>query len=1445
MLLSRIFMSHSSHDNRAALALRQWLIEQDHELADEIFLDIHPEAGLPAGRRWKDALVEFTVRCEVVVCLVSSHWLASRECTTEYRTAENLGKKIFIARLEPVQDVVTREWQRSELHGPGQETVVRVDSDSVSFRTAGLHHLRDGLRAAGITAARFPWPPPHDPHRAPYRGWMPFQSVDAAIYFGREQQILRGLDRLRRMRDQSRSLFVVLGPSGAGKSSFLRAGLLPRLAREDREFIPLGILRPEHRAVSGEHGLAAALHAARAALGLGEPTLGHMKAALAEHDCSAALRWLAEIHATAKSRIPGEADPTVVLPIDQAEELFGVGAGTEASAALEILQRIVSAPVEDRVPFVVIAAIRTDRFEQMQSAEQLAGIGSELFDELKPLDPDRFRQIITEPARRARATGRPFDIEPELVDELISDCRSGADALPLLALTLSILYRDYASSAGAITVADYRQMGGIDTVVAAEVDHILDHDPALRESQLKMLRSAFVPWLATFAADVDEPLRRIARYDDLPAEARPLIDRFVDRRLLVKDRRGGDITVEVALESLLRQWTELAGWLREQSNTLRAAEVLERAAAEWERHDRASAWLLTGARLADAEDLADRPGYRERLRPVADLIRASRLSEDERASAELGLARDHAHALRRRARALAVLAAVGVVIAVFAAVGFVREARASERADTRAREAIAARLIEQARQMRSGLRTEGDVRAIHQILAAHAISPGSTEWELLNAQYELRHLTRAERLPFPPSAVAASDNGETVAAISDTSHHVTRNGLLDRSFTSSDRITHIAVSANGSAVVAVTSTGTLLVSRAGETVRSRPVGADVWDLRVSADGSTVVVVHNGHLLIVREGVEDVSKTIIGNFLDVALSADGSTVVAGDDDANLYVFRSGESPVFEPAGGGRRVAVSADGSTIAVGKISGEVAIMRPKEPPHTVHHTAAVSALILNADGSTVIATDDSGELRIARNGEPEQTRRLAGGAVRLATSADGTVVSAGDERGTLLIVRANTPDRILHLPDRVSLVRVAPNSSTVTAVSADGTVYTAQLPPLPRSLRPSRSRIDVPVISKDGATIVRRASRGTWLVIHKGGPEREVRLSDSWGIGPVISDDGSTVALGDGGSEVHILRDGHPDYVLPLPGPVPRTTEWRATDVGISADGTTIAATASYPPMLFIYRADGLHQQFALSAEATGLAMNADGSIVAVADENGGLSVARDGELHQWGTLEHRTDEATIIARGGTVVVADRWAVLVAREGATTRTIRPPRGGISGLALSADGSTVAVGSDDDVAVMPTAAGGVATTFPLPGYKPTLDISADGRTVAAGDDDGSLVIAHDGMVERRIRLTEPLRAQVFSEDGSFLVATGIEGTVWYWRRVDPAPVVIVAGGGIVWRTAVDEARDEFVLIESDTVDRVPILVPDAFELCAKLPAPITDEQWQDWITHDYPRQSDC
>jgi ABC-type cobalamin/Fe3+-siderophores transport system ATPase subunit len=68
---------------------------------------------------------------------------------------------------------------------------------------------------------------PADEGVAPYRGLEAFREEDASLYFGREHDVARILERLRASR-----FVAVIGPSGSGKSSLVQAGLLPALRRD-------------------------------------------------------------------------------------------------------------------------------------------------------------------------------------------------------------------------------------------------------------------------------------------------------------------------------------------------------------------------------------------------------------------------------------------------------------------------------------------------------------------------------------------------------------------------------------------------------------------------------------------------------------------------------------------------------------------------------------------------------------------------------------------------------------------------------------------------------------------------------------------------------------------------------------------------------------------------------------------------------------------------------------------------------------------------------------------------------------------------------------------------------------------------------------------------------------------------------------------------------------
>lgn len=1412
--LSRIFISHSSRDNAVAVAVKQWLTEQDPSMANEVFLDIDSRTGIATGQQWKDALRAASTRCEVVLCLVSQHWLDSRECQVEYRTAEMLGKRIFVARLERVDgNDITRSWQGADLFGSGPARTFQPAGAAapISLQTAGLDKLLKGLARAGIGADHFHWPPAGHPDRGPYRGWQPFDPADAAVFFGRDSQLLHGLDRLRRMRiADTRGLFVVLGPSGTGKSSFLRAGLIPRLLRDDREFVVLDIVRPQRQALSGAHGLAAAVHTTRTRFGLRDPALGVIKEALIAGDGEALQNWLAEIRSRAAAQQLADetaSPPMVLVPIDQAEELFTADAGSEGSVLLDLISRVLTTRTPDHVPVVIAATIRTDRYEALQSAPQLSDVHTELFDELKPMPRHRFRDIITGPAERASAAGRPLQFDERLVDQLLDDCREGGDALPLLALILAALYRDY-GSVGVLTLDHYARLGGIARVVAIEVDQVLGTDRGLREHRLMLLRSAFVPWLATVAPDSDQPLRRIARYEDLPVAARPLIDQFVERRLLVKAHNGTDITIEVALESLLRQWDDLAGWLREQADDLRTADNLERAAAEWEHHQRSDAWLLTGTRLKDAETLTAHSGYRARLAEVGHFIAISRTRENQRTESELSIARSHAAALRVRARALAAIIVVAVLAAVFAGAGFFLQSRASARADDRARETIATRLTSEAKEMLNGQRPEGAYRGMHEALAAYAIAPGPiTRHELLDYQYQLRSVTRMRSFDFAADLAGLSTDGSVAAIVgfdnSQETVSIDRAGAAGQVAVLSRPVEAMAVSADGSATAVGDDVGTVRIFRSGQPERSLTMSHAINRLALSANGSTIIAVDStGMVLISRPDVADQMVQSGGEQLRVGVSADGSTTAVSDSNGMALTIRRAGTPdqTWPLTERISDVALSADGSTVVAGGLKGTLFVVRHATPPEAVPVGSSPVAVAVSADGSTVAGGDQYGSVHLEQgvgDSALEHSLSMPDQSQILALSADGTTLAVGDVSGSVLIDHRGAPRQSLHLSQIITALTVSADGGTVTAVDAGGGVMTARTDD-PMQILPG---YDYPVVSGDGSTTA----------------------------GVEDDDDGRTVS---------VIRRGTVEEPLHLPERV------RAT--AVSADGSTVAAGDDQGTVA-ISRSGGPEQTFQLDQAVYELALSRDGTTIVAGDNAGAVRIIRAGGPDRTVRLGAKIMRVAVSADGSTVLAGDiTGTVLVSRTGATDQ-IGHRQGEVVDLAVSADGSVAAV-SDTTGSVSVTRGGNPPQTLHLAEGNSWMVMSSDGSTVVASDSIGTVMISRAGEPIRLDRLPHKVSSMAVSSNGSTIVVAVRDvrlTTVWCWCGGDGSAIATLVDGALADGLIIDEQGRRFGLIIDDEIGWVPILNPDSAVLCGKVDADMSDIQRQQWIPSPYQRIHEC
>ena len=1107
---------------RQAVALKRWLAEQDPPLANEIFLDVDPESGLHAGTRWKDALRRANARCEAVICLLSANWEASHECKVEYRTAENLNKQIFVARLEESTGTdMTSEWQRCDLFGDGARTEIGVGAGpAVEFSTEGLFRLRDGIRGAGIGADSFVWPPPSDPERAPYRGWEPLESTDAAVFFGRDAQILRALDAVRGMRLSGvNSLFVVLGPSGTGKSSFLRAGVLPRLRREDRRFVLLDIVRPERNALTGESGLAASICATRAAFGLSQPSLGQVKAWCEAGDVTAITALLSELRSSAAARLlergqaPADpaaaatqvvrigqgvptrvlhtrdpagdaaAAPTLVLPLDQAEELFSADAGATAESFLALIAGVITAINATEIGLVVAATIRTDRFELMQTHPRLAGVGSVLFDELKPMPPTQFKEVIVGPAQRATDSGRTLRIAPGLVDRLLLDAGQGADTLPMLALTLSRLYVDYGAS-GELTLAHYQAMGGMRRVVQTEIDEVLSADPRLRDSQLGALRAAFIPWLATINPGNDQPMRRVARLSDLPAPSRPLIEALVAKRLMVKDTRDGQAVVEVALESLLRQWDALASWLRDERKSLKDADDLERDAAAWvaNRHD--SAWLLEGGRLQEAMALASKPGFGQRLATLHPYLNAShqredqrRTTEEQRRQAELRAAQEradaaqqqqataeaHTAALRKRSRVLRAVLAGTAIVAVLAVVASAFAWVSRGQAQDRFKQATSVRLTFESMAMMNGGRVGRDDQAVQQLLAARALTPSPDAEALYDIVTKDSNTDKIIPAGVSVRGVAFSPDAELVAAGgSDGFLQIwdSRTGQTagDRLVGNTDNVLDVAFSPNGRLLASVGADGTARVWDVQDSGLLREFGGDVGVLDAVAfgpDGTTLATGGDDGVLRIWSSttgdlLSEIPTNHDGAVSDLAFSPDGTRVLTGgvDATARLFDLASGTA-IGEPLaaqGSVNSVAFSPDGTRLATASqnaVLWDAATSQPIGQPMDLQRDY-LSGVAFSPDG-TKLATSSADATVLMWDGF--NAASLGGGIYghegtifSMAYGSDGRVVT-GSRDGTVRIWNPMAGAPLVGHQGDVGGVAYSPDGDVLASAGYDGTV--------------------------------------------------------------------------------------------------------------------------------------------------------------------------------------------------------------------------------------------------------------------------------------------------------------------------------------------------------------------------------------------------------------------
>jgi WD40 repeat protein len=611
--VAEIFICYSSRDTAFADELLGWLRQQGFT---DIFKASDQDSGIAAGEEWRWALQRHMREAQVVLAVISDNWFGSDWCRGERRAAELMGKRIIPLVLE----------------GTDPARLQQIESDPVQWikvgpdRSEAFARLHDGLANAGLLRDTFLY----DPARAPFPGLAVFEEEDAGVFFGRESDIGKALDRVRVMQQFNQpKLLVIYGGSGVGKSSLLRAGILPRLRRREA-----GPLRPIGPLQISAQPLGALRKALRTAL----PQNGAELARALDREgleAEGEESLLARLTAAFAADSATHGRPLVV--IDQLEQVLHADA-RERTGFLRFLSRIFR-PTHS---WLGIATVRSDLFPQIQSDTAFTGCEYEILT-LEPLQEHRLKDVIEKPATRA---GRR--IEPALVDQLAQD--TGATiALPFLAFTLRELYETVPPNQP-WRIADYEVLGepSLDINPIAGCVRRRANEAAFGSTPEGAfdpdLRRAFVP-LMTDIGDNEQPIRRIARWSDIPTKAEPALRRLEAARICFSSVDEHDVPcIGIAHESLYSVWPPLQRAVETEKRRLGELRQAERSAQTWKEQAQSKAFLdHRGMRLVRLAQLARSADYRlrvsERLRAyIAACRRRELLVWSRRAAAVAGAA---------------------------------------------------------------------------------------------------------------------------------------------------------------------------------------------------------------------------------------------------------------------------------------------------------------------------------------------------------------------------------------------------------------------------------------------------------------------------------------------------------------------------------------------------------------------------------------------------------------------------------------------------------------------------------------------------------------------------------------------------------------------------------------------------------------------------------------